>query len=373
MKFLIITHVSHIFENKQYFAYAPYVREMNIWTKFVDDVAIVAPISDREKSSIDTNYTHQNIQFKAIESFDLLNLKSIFLSFFKIPKICFTIFIAMKNADHIHLRCPGNVGLLGCFVQIFFPKKIKTAKYAGNWDPKANKPWSYKWQMWILNNTFLTKNMKVLVYGEWENSSKNIKSFFTATYSENEKLPFRPKNWNQTFQFIFAGTLVVGKNPLYAIQLIENLLKKGSKIRLELYGDGILKNEMQNYISQNNLESNIVLKGNRTFEELKNAYQNNHFVILPSESEGWPKAIAEGMFWGCVPISTKVSCVPYMLDHENRGIFLSLNLEKDTFKITEFLKNENIFHQKSRSAFKWSNQFTTNKFELEIKKLLQCE
>ena len=29
--------------------------------------------------------------------------------------------------------------------------------------------------------------MQVLVYGEWEGSSKNIKPFFTATYSEMKK------------------------------------------------------------------------------------------------------------------------------------------------------------------------------------------
>ena len=31
MKFAIITHVPHIQSQNQYFAYAPYVREMNIW------------------------------------------------------------------------------------------------------------------------------------------------------------------------------------------------------------------------------------------------------------------------------------------------------------------------------------------------------
>ena len=44
----------------------------------------------------------------------------------------------MQDADHIHLRCPGNIGLLGCFSSNFISKKIKTAKYAGNWDPKIN-------------------------------------------------------------------------------------------------------------------------------------------------------------------------------------------------------------------------------------------
>jgi hypothetical protein len=32
--------------------------------------------------------------------------------------------------------------LLGCVLQIFSNKK-KTAKYAGNWDPKK-QPWDYK-------------------------------------------------------------------------------------------------------------------------------------------------------------------------------------------------------------------------------------
>jgi hypothetical protein len=41
----------------------------------------------------------------------------------------------MRVADHIHLRCPSNIG---CWVACSnsFPKTPKSAKYAGNWDPK---------------------------------------------------------------------------------------------------------------------------------------------------------------------------------------------------------------------------------------------
>jgi hypothetical protein len=49
-------------------------------------------------------------------------------------------------------------------------------------------------------------------------------------------------------------------------------------------------------------------------------------VLLPSNSEGWPKAIAEGMFWGCVQLQTAVSCVPYMLDYGKEGL-LEMDLE----------------------------------------------
>ncbi|MEP7095679.1 MAG: glycosyltransferase, partial [Flavobacterium sp.] len=100
------------------------------------------------------------------------------------------------------------------------------------------------------------------------------------------------------------------------------------------------------------------------------AYQKSHFVVLPSKSEGWPKAIAEGMFWGCIPVATKVSCVPFMLNYANRGILLEMNLEKDIDQLEEILGDENIFFTKSKLASNWSQKYTTDVFEDEIKKLL---
>src|SRR6478672_1188215 len=207
MKFAIITHVIHGKELGNYFGYEPYVREMNLWIKNVSEVLIVAPLHTTTKTPIQDFYHHKNISFVPIANFDISNIKNALHSLTVVPKIIWKIFHTMKTADHIHLRCPGNIGLLGCFVQILFPSKPKTAKYAGNWDPKAKQPFTYRMQKWILGNTFLTKNMQVLVYGEWENSSKNIKPFFTASYFEKDKIAISPKALNRKISFLFVGTL----------------------------------------------------------------------------------------------------------------------------------------------------------------------
>ncbi|QBN18390.1 glycosyltransferase family 4 protein [Flavobacterium nackdongense] len=370
MTFAIITHVPHILEQNRYYAYAPYVREMNIWTKYVENVVLIAPISKAKKSPIDLNYDHQNIDFVAIESFDVLSILGIFKTIFKIPQICWNLYSAMQKADHIHLRCPGNIGLLGCLVQILFPKKPKTAKYAGNWDPNSKQPLSYRLQKWILSNSFLTRNMQVLVYGEWEGSAKNIKPFFTATYHELDKSPIIPRDLQAQIRFIFVGTVVAGKNPWYAIQLVETLYKKGYDVVLDVYGDGIERSKLEDYIDQNALENFISLKGNQHQETVKKQYQTSHFVILPSESEGWPKAIAEGMFWGCVPLATKVSCVPFMLDYGGRGILLETDLEHDVHQLETLLSNEILYKRMSQNASDWSRNYTLDVFEKEIKKML---
>lgn len=372
MKFAIITHVVHTKNDNKYFGYSPYVREMNIWLKYVDELVIVAPLSSKKEiTEIDDFYSFENVDFKKIPDFNFTNFSNIFISLFKMPIIFWKIFWVMKQSDHIHLRCPGNVGLIGCLVQVLFPNKIKTAKYAGNWDPKSKQPWSYRFQKWILSNAFLTRNMKVLVYGEWPNQSKNIKSFFTATYSESEKSSVEKANFKNGIKFVFVGNLVVGKNPLYAVKLVELLLKNGNDVTLDLYGEGVERNSLENYIQMNKLDTKIFLRGNHSKETLIKAYQKSHFVILPSKSEGWPKAIAEGMFWGCVPIATKVSCVPFMLGYGERGILLKKELKLDIYQLEDIINCMENFNLKRERASEWSRKYTLNIFEDQIEKMLK--
>lgn len=435
MKFVIITHVQHIKIDNQYFGYAPYIREMNIWMKYVDEVIVVAPLIDSELNPIYEKYSHSNISFCEAAEFEITSLANLIKTLIKLPEIFNSVYKAMSQASHIHLRCPGNMGLVGAIVQILFPNKQKTAKYAGNWDPKSKQPWSYRLQKWILSNTFLTKNMQVLVYGEWPNQTKNIKPFFTATYSESEiqnsefriqnklSLPAQSKttennfdsaqsdrednhslslqsesittesdfdfaqsdkkdnnslslraesrtNENQ-FKFLFIGTLSPGKQPLYAIQLVEELYKKGLRVTLELYGEGVLRKELELYIVQNKLEPIVTLKGNQSKESVLKAYQSSHFLILPSKSEGWPKVVAEAMFWGCVPIASPVSCVSYMMGNGSRGVILQEELNQDVDQIEAVICKQEVYQKMASEGQTWSRQFTTDKFEAEIKKLLR--
>ncbi|CCG52684.1 Glycosyl transferase, group 1 family protein [Flavobacterium indicum GPTSA100-9 = DSM 17447] len=371
MKFCVITHVEHIEVNHQFYGYAPYINEMNIWFNYVDEVELVAPKAQHSQlNPIYINYQKSTIVFNELQAFNLKSIKAIAKTIFSLPKNFRIIYKACKKSDHIHLRCPGNIGLLGCLVQIFFPSKPKTAKYAGNWDPKSKQPWSYKIQKWILNNTFLTKNMKVLVYGEWQGMSSNIKPFFTATYSNSQRKYIEPRKLNATIQFMFVGTLSEGKRPLYAVQLLHLLKKQGYDVCLTIFGDGIEKNALENYIFQNNLQDTIFLKGNQAKDVVEKAYKESHFLLLASKSEGWPKVVAEAMFWGCLPLTTNVSCVNYMIGNGTRGKLLSLDQASDVQLITSLMTNESDYFDMCENAINWSQQFTTDYFEEEIKKMI---
>lgn len=369
MRFAIITQVPHLLENGSYFSYAPYVREMNIWLKYTDQAIVVAPLADGPKTAVDMAYA-SNIEFRRIPAINLLGSRSVLKAVLALPQIGWKIFRAMQKADHIHLRCPGNIGLLGCFIQILFPHKPKTAKYAGNWDPDSPQPWSYKLQRRILSNTFLTRNMQVLVYGKWEGSSANIKPFFTATYRESDKVPVVPRSLQGTIRFLFVGTLAPGKRPMYAAEIIRQL-SPAYNVQLEMYGEGKERAELENYIVKHHLQDKIILKGNQSESEVRQAYQSAHFMILPSQSEGWPKVVAEAMFWGCVPLASRVSCVPDMLGNGKRGLLLEMDPENDIHRIEAVLAHAAEYRSLAENAIDWSRQYTLDVFEHEIRQLLK--
>lgn len=371
MKLIVISSSPLVATEKGYQAYSPYIREMEIWARHAKEIGFCSPVWKTDKGTLIAPISFSIAKLFTARDFNIASfvelLKAVANSFYNFKQL----YAAMRWADHIHLRCPGNLGLMGCMVQIFFPSKPKTAKYAGNWDPKAKQPWSYKLQRWILSNTWLTRNMQVLVYGEWEAQSKNIKAFFTATYTESDKAPVAPRNLDDEINAVFVGTLSPGKRPMYAIKLIEALHKKGIHIRLALYGHGTEKQKIEDYIGQNQLEDIISLKGNQPQDIVREAFQQSHFVILPSQSEGWPKAIAEGMFWGCLPIATRVSCLANMLDNGNRGILLDMEFENDLMQLEAIINDRSAYADQVQKSIVWSRQFTMDVFESEIEKLLQ--
>ena len=369
MKFLIVGHTPHFKKDNKLFAYGPYVKEINLWINKVDEVEVLAPLSLNTPNSIHQQY-YRDVSFTEIPAISLISIQEIIRTIFLAPTILFKIYGAMKRADHIHLRCPGNIGLLGCIVQLFFPNKMKTAKYAGNWEPRAKQPLSYKLQKFILSNTKLTKNMQVLVYGDWPNQSTNVKSFFTASYGEEKKEEVSMRKYDLPFRFLFVGSLSKGKKPLYVVKLIESIINAGIPSELHMYGDGILMNDIKTYIEENKLGKTVYLYGNQKAEEIEDAYKKSHFLILPSKSEGWPKVVAEAMWWGVIPIVTRISCVPWMLGEGSRGIFIKGKQKKDISHLTKELANKNALRTKSNKAEIWSRKYSLEYFDREISKLI---
>ncbi|MES2559931.1 MAG: glycosyltransferase [Bacteroidota bacterium] len=373
MTFLIVTHVAHTLDEGKYAAYGPYVREMNLWIQHTEKVIVIAPLNKHQQAGkIDLTYNHPNISFLRVPAFELTSPIQILRSLCCIPYIFAVLVLGMIRANHIHLRCPGNLALLGCLVQLLFPWKKKTAKYAGNWDWNSTQPWSYRLQQRIMRNTFLTHNSQTLVYGRWPDRNKNILPFFTASYFDRDRIETTPRTItpDKPIKFIFAGVLTPGKRPMEGLKLVHALIQQHIRLEIHFYGEGPLRENLTSYIQTHNLESVAYIHGNVNSDTLKMAYQSSHFLLLLSASEGWPKAIAEAMWWGCVPISTSVSCVPWMLHHEERGLLVPHINHPPLEAIVSLLNNPAKYAAMAQSGMEWARGYTLENFNAEIQKLI---
>ena len=371
MKFVVITHVGHVHAGGSYYAYGPYVREMNLWFRHVEEVIVVAPLREvQEVGKIDLPYLAKQITFITVPGFSLTSWSRIFHAIGVLPGIIRKVYAAMQQGDHIHLRCPGNMGLIGCYVQMCFPGKQKTAKYAGNWDPKSSQPLTYRHQRWLLNHPLLSRNMAVLVYGQWPHNRSHVKSFFTASYSEKQMLPAVVKPLSSPIRLLFVGSLHPGKRPLLAAEVLKVLRARQVEAVLDFYGEGTERAALEEFIGQNHLGQYITLHGNTDAQTLKQVYQNSHFLVFASISEGWPKVVAEAMFWGCLPITTAVSCVPEMVGHGSRGDLIPPDAGAIAAVMEEYIALPESYQTKAIQAMAWSREYTLERFENAIKKYL---
>lgn len=194
--------------------------------------------------------------------------------------------------------------------------------------------------------------------------------FYTASYSQKEIIPTPPRTLDGEIRMMFVGAFMPSKEPIISIKVCEQLIKTGHNVYLDMYGDGSEKAACEAYVVANNLQDRIVLHGNKPAAEVKLVFQKAHFLVFISRSEGWPKVVAESLFWGCVPITTAVSCVPEMVGNGSRGKLVTNNATEIIAAIKYYLDRPQEYAAASEDGMQWSRQFTLEKFENDIKKLL---
>lgn len=372
MRFLIISGAYHYRKNGKLYAYGPYVREMNIWISQVDKVVVMCELHEGDPAGMDIPYEHPHpIEVVGHNGFEFTTIKKAIRSACIMPVLVFRMIRQMWLADHIHFRGPASIGLIATFVQILFPWKKKTMKYAGNWDWHFPAPFSYKLQKRIPNNTWLTHNIKVLVYGSWPYRSKNILPFFTATYREHEKVPIQ-KDWKAAPVFLFTGVLEDHKQPLLTYEIFKSILAWAPNAKMVFCGGGYLQPVLEQAAQQDGIAHLVQFTGSVSKDAIKQQCQAAHFLLFQSKSEGWPKAVAESMFWGTIPITRSVSIVPEMLGNGERGILTTPeeSIDSIALRTKQLWENKNECARMSQACMDWSRPYTLDRFEEEIKQLI---
>lgn len=323
-KILIVSAALHYRYEGRLYAYGPYVREIDIWAELFEQVSIAAPCRRDEQQPGDClPFARSNIEVLDQLETGGDTLRAKLKQIFALPLLVWGLTKAMRRAEAIHVRCPGNLGLLGILLAPLFSRHL-VAKYAGQWTGYPGEPTTVRWQRALLRSRWWRG--PVTVYGRWPNQPAHIVPFFTSILADEQLVRARTAALNKEFdgkaRVLYVGRLYEGKNVEVLIAALGELKRQQISLRCEVVGDGPLRPTLEAQVDALGLRDVVSFAGAVDFEQVLEAYERSDVLVLASENEGWPKALAESMAFGLVCIGSDRGLMPWMLG-EGRGLVVA--------------------------------------------------
>ena len=195
-----------------------------------------------------------------------------------------------------------------------------------------------------------------------ENIQEKSRVIHNPTYIEYNQYPFIEKTDNR---IVSVGRLNEQKNYPLLIKEFSILFRNHPDLVLEIYGEGPMKTELEQLISELKLENHIKLMG--TYTNILDKIYGSKLFVMSSDYEGMPNALIEAMCLGITCICSDCPCggPRELISHgENGYLFkvgdmrglvetLEMALKKDNTELRLKAKEICRTHNQDRIFGKW--------------------
>jgi glycosyltransferase involved in cell wall biosynthesis len=371
MRLLIVSHVVHYRFEGRLFAYGPYAREIDLWADLFRELVIASPCREERPPGDCLEFTRRNISMAPQKQSGGETLSAKIALLATLPAMLLGLVRAMRNADAIHVRCPGNLGLLGVLLAPFFGKPL-IAKYAAQWNPARNEPWSAKLQKTILRSRWWKG--PVTVYGKWPHQPAHIVPFFTSLLTSEQmelaRAAAKRSRHAGPLNILYTGRLSKAKHVDVVLRAVAATKKAGHDVACTVIGEGPERRALESLSSDLAIAQSVEFTGGIAFDEVVHRLACADVLVLVSETEGWPKSIAEGMAFGLLCIGSDCGFVPEMLA-DGRGLLAPPGDESALTKLLLNVAQEPNKYDDARSrAAEWAQQYSLEGLREAIRKLL---
>lgn len=154
---------------------------------------------------------------------------------------------------------------------------------------------------------------------ELDNYSKFIK---LKTYVVTNKLKLSDfesveNKVGESFKIACIGRLDKEKRWDVALKVFKKLKDSGFGISVEIAGNGLLKDELENAIGEQNLQNEIKLIGN--VNDVSSFFSRNNIQVHTADFEGMPNVIMEAMACGRAVVATNAGDTSQLIENGING------------------------------------------------------
>ena len=184
------------------------------------------------------------------------------------------------------------------------------------------------------------------------------------------------KNYNT---IISASRLIEKKGFSVLIKACKILKNRNQKFKCRIIGKGELKEELKRLILSEGLEEQVMLEGPQPLEKLVNSMRKSSFFVLPcvvgsdGNRDALPTVLLEAMAIGLPVISTDITGIPEIIDHNINGCIVPQNNAHELAMAMEKLLLDREYRLKlaRASRVKVETRFDIRKNVSQVRKLFE--
>ena len=138
---------------------------------------------------------------------------------------------------------------------------------------------------------------------------------------------------------LYCGRLIDWKHPELALLAAQRLQAEGYDFRLEMFGDGEMREWLIKKIEEFGLQNRVFLRGALSFEEVREKMKQKQILLFPSDrQEGWGAVLNEGMNAAmAVLASHEIGATPFLINEEENGLVFESGNAIDLYEKLKWL------------------------------------
>jgi len=236
---------------------------------------------------------------------------------------------------------------------------------------------------------FLTERFTLMFFDALVLAEESYLNYYPKSKSEvvlnypiiKKQEPIANKFTNEILQFIYVGGVSENRGVWEMIELIQKLKQNDVNCLLTIVGNIYSKNlekEINNYISINNLDANINLKGLVDFKDVERYLQESNVGIallrpIANYKESLPTKIFEYMQNGLPLITNNFPLYKQYVDENNVGICIDIdNIEEEFESIYKLINNIPLMVEMGKNGIEIiNNKYNWKSEEVKLLKFYQ--
>jgi len=342
------------------FEYSFWIRYLNVF----DEVMVAARVLDvKEKEAGWKQSCGDNVTFHKLPYY--VGIKGLIMC---LPKLFSSLRQLSKQDTLFLLRVPSQTATL---LTLFFARKINFAlEVVGDPYDVFDTGIGGRWLAPILKHVsawILRRQCKKAVAVSYVTSKYLQSRYPTEAFQSNYSSIMLPKHYftaAKTFEsnarkVIFIGSLnQLYKAPDVLLKAFAPLCKQDPSWQLTMIGSGCYLEEMKKLAESLNIDEHINFLGEIPANEVAAQLEKHDLFVLPSRTEGLPRAMIEAMAKGLPCIGTRVGGIPELISPD--CIVEANDIEALSETFSTIANNPGLLTQLSKQNFSTAHQYEDN-------------